>query len=69
MADYTMKFQPGTSRYRPWRNEATGKEFGGELRLQNANPGTLVEAVIPIGSVPLDSKAEVAAPMTSNLLI
>jgi signal transduction histidine kinase len=26
------------------------KEFGGELRLQNANPGTLVEAVIPLKS-------------------
>jgi hypothetical protein len=45
------------------------KEFGGELRLRKANPGALVDAVIPIGSMPLDSKAEVAAPVASNLLI
>jgi signal transduction histidine kinase len=30
------------------------KEFGGELRLTNANPGTLVEVVIPSGVVELD---------------
>jgi signal transduction histidine kinase len=27
------------------------KEFGGELRLTNANPGTLVEVVIPLGAL------------------
>jgi signal transduction histidine kinase len=27
------------------------KEFGGELRLTNAQPGTLVEIVIPCSSV------------------
>jgi signal transduction histidine kinase len=27
------------------------KEFGGELRLTNANPGTLVEVVIPSGAI------------------
>jgi hypothetical protein len=27
------------------------KEFGGELRLTNANPGTLVELIIPCSSV------------------
>lgn len=28
------------------------REFGGELRLDNANPGTLVEAIIPLKLVP-----------------
>ena len=27
------------------------KEFGGELRLRNSNPGTLVELIIPAGGV------------------
>jgi signal transduction histidine kinase len=36
------------------------KEMGGELKLQNANPGTLVEAVIPI-------KAEEALPVAVPL--
>jgi signal transduction histidine kinase len=31
------------------------KEFGGSMRLQNTNPGTLVEVVIPISSVTNDS--------------
>jgi signal transduction histidine kinase len=33
------------------------KEFGGELRLRNASPGTLVEVVIPIKSVALGDHA------------
>jgi signal transduction histidine kinase len=34
------------------------KEFGGELRLRNGTPGTLVEAVIPIKSAAPRSQAE-----------
>jgi len=36
------------------------KEFGGELRLRNANPGTIVEVVIPIRPAPV-SQQEVPA--------
>ena len=38
------------------------KEFGGELRLQNTSPGTLVEAVIPIASVGTRGQALPARP-------
>jgi signal transduction histidine kinase len=34
------------------------KEFGGRIRLRNGNPGTLVEAVIPIKSAAPHSQAE-----------
>jgi signal transduction histidine kinase len=32
------------------------KELGGELRLRNASPGTIVEVVIPVGSTTSDSE-------------
>jgi signal transduction histidine kinase len=38
------------------------KEFGGELRLQNTSPGTLVEAVIPIPSVGTQGQVRPARP-------
>jgi signal transduction histidine kinase len=69
IANQVMAFRPGSIGVGVAGMRQRVKEFGGELQLQNANPGTLVEAVIPIGSVPLDSKAEVAAPVASNLLI
>jgi signal transduction histidine kinase len=39
------------------------KEFGGQVHLQNANPGTLVEVAIPIGSmIRSPQAADVVAP-------
>jgi signal transduction histidine kinase len=39
------------------------KEFGGQVHLQNANPGTLVEVAIPIGSmIRAPQAADVVAP-------
>ncbi len=51
MADHTMKFRPGTIGIGLGGMRQRAKEFGGELRLRDANPGTLVEVVIPMGSV------------------
>jgi len=33
------------------------KEFGGELQLRNANPGTIVEVVIPLPTTPTDIRS------------
>jgi signal transduction histidine kinase len=30
------------------------KEFSGELQLRNANPGTIMEMIVPIGPIPVD---------------
>jgi signal transduction histidine kinase len=51
MADQTMKFRPGTIGIGLAGMRQRVKEFGGELQLRDGNPGTLVEVVIPLGSV------------------
>jgi signal transduction histidine kinase len=47
-AENVMKFRPGAIGIGLGGMRQRVKEFGGELRLRDANPGTLVEAVIPI---------------------
>ena len=37
------------------------KEFGGDLRIENANPGTLVEVTVPIEPAARDSQASAGA--------
>ena len=39
------------------------KEFGGDVRLQNANPGTLVEVIVPVKS---NSFHDYSAPLATN---
>jgi signal transduction histidine kinase len=51
MSDPTMKLRPGTIGIGLAGMRQRVKEFGGELQLRDANPGTLVEVVIPMGSV------------------
>ena len=51
MSDPTMKFRPGTIGVGLAGMRQRVKEFGGKLQLRDGNPGTLVEVVIPIGSV------------------
>ena len=60
MADHTMKFRPGTIGIGLAGMRQRVKEFGGELQLRDANPGTLVEVVIPIGSVREQSSPAIA---------
>jgi len=48
MADQTRKFRPGTIGIGLAGMRQRVKESGGELHLRDANPGTLVEVVIPI---------------------
>jgi len=38
------------------------KEFGGDLRIGNANPGTFVEVTVPIEPVVHDSQGGQASP-------
>lgn len=51
MADYAMRLRPDTVGIGLGGMRQRIKEFGGELQLRNANPGTLVEVSIPLTSV------------------
>ena len=62
MADQTMKFRTGTIGIGLGGMRQRVKEFGGELQLRNANPGTLIEVTIPLKSVAL---RELSAPATA----
>jgi signal transduction histidine kinase len=62
VAEHILEFRPGSIGIGIGGMRQRVKEFGGEVRLQNTNPGTLVEVIIPIGSVPDPSRtAQVAA--------
>jgi PAS domain S-box-containing protein len=47
LTEETLKFRPGAVGVGIGGMRQRVEEFGGELRLSNANPGTLVEVVIP----------------------
>jgi two-component system NarL family sensor kinase len=49
IAEQTAKFRPGSVGVGVSGMRQRIKEFGGELLLQNANPGTLVQVTVPIG--------------------
>jgi len=51
--DNVLEFRPGSLGIGIGGMRQRVKEFGGELLLQNANPGTLVQIVIPTNSVPV----------------
>jgi signal transduction histidine kinase len=44
------------------------KEFGGELRLQNAQPGTLIEVTIPLKMENGQAPATQASQRTSSMI-
>jgi signal transduction histidine kinase len=48
IADHILEFRPGSIGIGIGGMRQRVKEFGGEVRLQNANPGTIVEVLIPI---------------------
>jgi signal transduction histidine kinase len=50
IADHILEFRPGSVGIGIGGMRQRVKEFGGELRLQNANPGALLEVTIPISS-------------------
>jgi signal transduction histidine kinase len=62
MADYTMRLRPDTIGIGLGGMRQRVKEFGGELQLRNANPGTLIEVSIPLKSV---APGELSAPATT----
>ena len=49
MADYSLQPRSGTIGVGLAGMSQRAKEFGGELRLRDGNPGTLIEVVIPTG--------------------
>jgi signal transduction histidine kinase len=51
VADNTMMLRPGAIGIGLGGMSQRAKEFGGELRLRDANPGTVVEVVVPVESV------------------
>jgi signal transduction histidine kinase len=57
LGDQVVKFRPSSIGVGISGMRQRIKEFGGELRLQNATPGTCVEVVIPISDVMLHSRA------------
>ena len=48
MDEGVTKFRPGTVGVGIGGMRQRVEEFGGKLRLSNANPGTVVEVVIPV---------------------
>jgi len=55
IADHVLEFRPGSIGIGIGGMRQRVKEFGGGLRLQNANPGALLEVTIPISSAALPS--------------
>ena len=63
LAEHVLEFRPGSIGVGIGGMRQRVKEFGGEVRLQNTNPGTLVEVTIPTSSVaPPSRTARVTAP-------
>jgi signal transduction histidine kinase len=50
VAEHIIEFRPGSIGIGIGGMRQRVKEFGGEVRLRNSNPGTLVEVMIPISS-------------------
>jgi signal transduction histidine kinase len=48
LPEETTKFRPGTLGIGIGGMRQRVEEFGGELRLTNANPGAVVEVIIPV---------------------
>src|SRR5262249_39011555 len=55
-----MEFRPGSVGIGIGGMRQRVKEFGGELLLKNANPGTLVQIVIPAGAMGMAPQASPA---------
>jgi PAS domain S-box-containing protein len=51
IAENVVELRPGSLGVGIGGMRQRAKEFGGELRLKNSNPGTLVELIIPAGGV------------------
>jgi signal transduction histidine kinase len=63
VAEHILEFRPGSIGIGIGGMRQRVKEFGGEVRLQNTNPGTLVEVIIPTSAVADPSRtAQVGAP-------
>ena len=62
VGEHIKEFRPGSIGVGIGGMRERAKEFGGELRLRNANPGTLVEVVLPIKSVASAAGAVQAQP-------
>jgi signal transduction histidine kinase len=58
VAESVVQFQGGTIGIGITGMRQRVKELGGELQLRNANPGTVVEAIIPASAVSSRSQAE-----------
>lgn len=49
--EYTAQFRPGNTGVGIASMRQRAKELGGEMKMRNANPGTIVEIVIPVPTV------------------
>ena len=58
VTDQIVEFRPGVIGVGIGGMRQRVKEFGGELHLRNAAPGTIVEAVIPIEPATAHSSSE-----------
>jgi two-component system, NarL family, sensor kinase len=65
IANQVENFRPGSVGVGVSGMRQRVSEFGGELRLSNAHPGTLVEVIIPVQSVAPDEKSFRAAAFKS----
>jgi signal transduction histidine kinase len=57
LTERTVRFQPGSVGVGIGGMRQRAKEFGGQLRLQNTRPGTLVEITIPVPPVEVEQMA------------
>jgi signal transduction histidine kinase len=62
VAKHILEFRPGSIGIGIAGMRQRVKEFGGEVRMQNTNPGTLVEVTVPISSGAPPSRTQVTAP-------
>jgi signal transduction histidine kinase len=65
VGESVMEFRPGCIGMGLGGMRQRVKEFGGELRLDKANPGTLVEVVVPTKASPQHRESSAAPPLVS----
>jgi signal transduction histidine kinase len=57
ISERVAEFRPGSLGIGIGGMRQRAKEFGGELRLRNLNPGTSVEVVVPVKAAPVNNNA------------
>ena len=65
VTEQTLRLQPGSIGVGIGGMRERAREFGGELRLRNSNPGTVVEIVIPVAISDHEAALVAASPLSA----